>query len=165
MGRDKTRIKLGNKTMLDLVQAAAVGTGLPVRIIRRDLVPRCGPIGGVYTAFQKCKADAILFLACDMPFVTSDLILRFIRKFETLGRPVFARAEAGGAPGFPFILPASAAPIVRQQIRRREFSLFNLATKLHATTPRLPGHLHPLLANINHPQDLRAARNRKDSKI
>ena len=73
LGRDKARVRLGRRTLLAHVRRAAKELGLPVRVIRRDLVPRCGPLGGVFTALKTSRADAELFLACDMPFVSASL--------------------------------------------------------------------------------------------
>src|SRR5437867_5654697 len=73
MGRDKSRLRLGSKTLLRLIRIEAGELGLPLRVIRRDLIPRCGPLGGVYTALKTSKAEAELFLACDMPFVSAGL--------------------------------------------------------------------------------------------
>src|SRR5262245_26747021 len=73
MGRNKSRLSLGNITMLGHIRKTAEATGLPVRVIRRDCVPKCGPLGGIYTALKTTEADAILFLACDMPLVTTEL--------------------------------------------------------------------------------------------
>ena len=72
MGRDKSRLKLGRRTMLGHIRAEAKTLGLPVRVIRRDLVPRCGPLGGIFTALKTTSADGVLFLACDMPFIRSE---------------------------------------------------------------------------------------------
>src|ERR1700691_5640250 len=78
MGRDKARLRLGGKTLLRRVRDVAAQTQWPARGIRRDLVARCGPLGGVYTALQTTSADNVLFLACDMPFVTIELVERLI---------------------------------------------------------------------------------------
>src|SRR6266566_1093085 len=74
MGRDKSRLRLGRRTMLGHIRGEARKLGFPVRVIRRDAVPRCGPLGGVYTALKTTRAHAVVFLACDMPFVSADLI-------------------------------------------------------------------------------------------
>src|SRR5258707_12187115 len=104
MGRDKARVRLGKRTMLGQVQTAAAATGLPVRVIRRDCVPRCGPIGGIYTALSSTTSTAILFLACDMPFVSSELMRRLIKEFQNSGKPLFVRSGPGHRLGFPFLL-------------------------------------------------------------
>src|SRR5689334_13117942 len=74
MGLDKSRLKLGRRTLLGHIRAEAKRTGLPVRVIRRDCVPRCGPLGGIFTALKSTRAEWVLFLACDMPFVSGELM-------------------------------------------------------------------------------------------
>lgn len=68
MGRDKARLRLRGRTLLAWVRAAARATGWPVRVIRRDLVPRCGPLGecglrcvaagrsGLYFSHATCRS-------------------------------------------------------------------------------------------------------------
>src|SRR5213594_4238966 len=72
MGRDKTLLRLGQHTLLRHARLAADGLHLPVRVIRRDLLPRCGPLSGIYTGLKTSHAEAELFLACDMPFVSAE---------------------------------------------------------------------------------------------
>jgi len=158
MGCDKTRVRLGKITMLGQVRAAAAATGLPVRIIRRDRVRRCGPIGGVYTALASTSSTAILFLACDMPFVSSELMRRLIKDFQASGKPLFVHSGPNHSPGFPFVLPKGSLEAVSGQIRRCEFSLGALAKLVHAKTARLPRSLARQLTNINEPKDLESAR-------
>ena len=83
MGRDKARHRLGSKTLLAIIDLEARRLGLPVRIIRRDLVRRCGPLGGIYTALKTSEAAAELFLACDMPFVSTDLLTSVLETWKT----------------------------------------------------------------------------------
>src|SRR5262245_28525621 len=78
LGRDKTRVRLGPLTLLGVVRAVAGELGLPVRIIRRDLVPRCGPVGGVFTGLKTSPNQAELFLACDMPFLSVAFLKEFL---------------------------------------------------------------------------------------
>ena len=70
MGVDKARLRLGGRTLLARVREHAAQLGFRVRVVRKDLVPPCGPLGGIYTAMKRSRADALLFLSCDMPFVT-----------------------------------------------------------------------------------------------
>ncbi|HWF19468.1 MAG TPA: molybdenum cofactor guanylyltransferase [Verrucomicrobiae bacterium] len=172
MGRDKSRVRLGPQTMLEHVRAAAARTGLPVRVIRRDAVPRCGPLGGIYTALKRSRAEMVLFLACDMPFVPSELLERMVNAFgrdgalrSTLRKDGAARrpcqfatalfASKNGRAGFPFLLRREfALPVVTKQIQAGEYSLQSLAKKLRAKTLRFSAGQ---LANINTPAELKKA--------
>src|SRR5439155_17584451 len=153
MGRDKARLRLGRCTMVAIVRAVAGQTNLPVRVIRRDLVPRCGPLGGVYTALKTTRADAVLFLACDMPLVTTELIefvLRRVQRISGNWKPsihvaLFVRTR--GRVGFPLVLARESVESVRQQIEKREFSLQSLAKALTATILPLKGPWSRLLFN------------------
>src|SRR5206468_11629485 len=78
MGRDKSRLHMGGRTLLAHIRRTAKMIGLPHRIIRRDLVVHCGPVGGLYTALVASRADATLFLSCDMPFVSAVLFVKVI---------------------------------------------------------------------------------------
>lgn len=156
MGRDKARVVFQGRTLLAQTRAVAKDLGCPVRIIRRDLVERCGPLGGVFTALTKSRADAVLFLACDMPFVSVEL-LKDLEKRLPPGRPaVFAALD--GLAGFPFIVRRDTLALVEQQIARKEFSLQKLAAALDARLWNVPARRRSELRNLNSPEDLRAVR-------
>ena len=53
MGSDKAGVRIGGKTMLWHIQRAVEPLALPFRVIRRDTVPRCGPLGGCPDRFAK----------------------------------------------------------------------------------------------------------------
>lgn len=156
MGRDKARLRLGRRTLLGHVRAAARQTGLPVRVIRRDLVPRCGPLGGIYTALKTSRTDTVLFLACDMPFVSAALLGR-LRHRAARSKAVFTGSSDRA--GFPFLLRRTTLSVVEGQLAAQKFSIQSLAQKLRAITLRPPGGPAELL-NINTPADWRSARQR-----
>jgi molybdopterin-guanine dinucleotide biosynthesis protein A len=157
MGRDKATMRLGAKTMVGHVRAVARLTGLKVRIIRKDLVPRCGPLGGIYTALKTTRANTVLFLACDMPFVTVDLLNRVIKSH--------AQSRAGGSvfvvsddmPSFPFMLPREAIVAVEKQISKNRFSMHALASTLKAKRLRVGETWRSQLRNINSLADVTSA--------
>jgi molybdenum cofactor guanylyltransferase len=157
MGREKARLRLGRKTLLGWVRTAAENSAWPVRIIRRDAVARCGPMGGVYTALRSTRADRVLFLACDMPFVTPDLLDTLIAMAMAKNVAIFTKNIFAKEIGFPFVLHRDFLTKVEQQLRLRRFSLQNLAKicRARAFAPRLPPHT---LMNLNTPGDFRAAR-------
>jgi molybdopterin-guanine dinucleotide biosynthesis protein A len=91
MGEDKALIEFDGRPMVEYVLDAArqvadetfiVATDRPeyerfgCRVVP-DRLPRSGSLGGIYTAISEAKHDRVLVLACDMPFVNTDL-LRFM---------------------------------------------------------------------------------------
>ena len=156
MGRPKSRLRLGKRTLIGHVRWAAAQVGLPIKIQRRDAVPRSGPLGGIYTALSRSRADAILFLACDMPFVSPELIRQLIRDFKRHRRPAFI--TQADEKGFPCILPRDCLPQVSAQLQRKQLSIQRLAEVLKAKSLRIPKAQAAELLNINTDDDLALAR-------
>jgi molybdenum cofactor guanylyltransferase len=147
MGQDKRRLRLGSQTLLGHVRRLASTLSLEVRVIRKDLVPRCGPLGGIYTGLKTSVQDAELFLSCDMPFVSPELLRDLLKH----GPPAFV--EHAGTVGFPAVLRANQADVVEAEIRAGRLSLQNLARRLRAKRFRLTGAKARQLFNINTPAD------------
>jgi molybdopterin-guanine dinucleotide biosynthesis protein A len=165
MGRDKSGLRVGRRTMLAHARQAARTLGLPVRVIRRDLVPRCGPLGGVLTALKTSRAQGELFLACDMPFVSVALLRKLLRVLSGSRRAAFTLIDR--LAGFPFVLRVECAPIVEAHIAAKEFSLQALARALRAPLVSPPGRECKATFNINTRADLAAARavnSRRDTR-
>src|SRR6266568_5804271 len=152
MGRDKSRLRLGGRTLLAHIRTTAKVIGLPHRIIRRDLVTQCGPLGGLYTALVTSRADATLFLSCDMPFVSTGLLEMLLRKAKHNENALFV--EANGLVGFPLVLfRHTALPVVESQLEKMGLSLQRLAQALRAQTIRLAARQARELFNVNTQDD------------
>lgn len=156
MGRDKARLRLGNRTMLAHIRVTAKSVGLPVRTISRDLVPRCGPLGGIFTALKTTRARVVLFLACDMPFVSAGLLEFLLGKFSPKQSALFTQANR--QVGFPFLIARNKLSVVEKQIARKEFSIHKLAPALRARKIKLPKRFAGQLQNINTLEELNRAR-------
>lgn len=154
MGRDKTRMRLGRRTLCGHARHVAESLCADVRVIRRDLLPRCGPLGGVYTGLKTSAHAFEMFLSCDMPFITPALL----RRLKQMKSPAFV--EHDGRVGFPFILSVSHLEIVETEIRAGRFSLQNLAKRLKAKRLRVRGRNARQLYNINTAADWREAQQR-----
>jgi molybdenum cofactor guanylyltransferase len=181
MGRDKSGLRLGRTTMLGHIGKTARATGLPVRILRRDCIPKCGPLSGIYTALKTTKAHAILFLACDMPLVTPELIRFLLQRLgenfpetsiEPRPEPAARRphshgnffVRSRGRPGFPFVLPRETLETVDRQIQLGDYSLQGLAKSLRATILVLTRRWSPQLFNVNNREDWTAVKRRLQGK-
>src|SRR2546421_10419466 len=156
MGRDKSRLRIGRRTMLSHIRKTALSAGFPVDVIRRDSVPRCGPIGGIYTGLKRTRSDLVLFLACDMPFVSTELIRFLFQQGRTSERALFTRSEGGV--GFPTLLSRSHLETVAAQFKKKQISLQSLAKRLQARVIRPPLSFRGQLRNINTPADWEEAR-------
>lgn len=155
MGRDKSRLRLGRSTFLGQIKRTAAQLHLPIRVIRKDLIPNCGPLSGAFTGLKKSKVDAVLFLSCDMPFVGVELLRRLIATASGRREAVFV--STNGVPGFPFVLPATALPVLERMLGEGRRSLWMLAKKLAARKVRVRGPARELM-NINTPDELVIAR-------
>lgn len=155
MGGDKLRLRIGRRTTLGHVRALAGALGQPTRLIRRDLVPRCGPIGGIYTALKRARKKTILILSGDMPFVSMEFVEKLVGSLRECDRAAFARSEAGF--GFPAIVRAEGLAAVESQMARGKRSIQALAGALGARGYRPPAALAEDLFNLNTPADWEAA--------
>jgi molybdopterin-guanine dinucleotide biosynthesis protein A len=156
MGRDKTRLRWGRYTLLGWVRWQASQLGYPVRVIRRDLVPRCGPLGGVYTALKRSGGRPVVLLSADMPFVSTALLKWLVRQSRAGKKAVFLRDRDRA--GFPFVLPGSSLELVEYQLARQQFSLQKLAAALSAQVTKCPRRFAGELFNVNTPGEWAQAR-------
>jgi molybdenum cofactor guanylyltransferase len=157
MGQPKARLRLGKLTLLGHARKNAAGLRLPLRVVRKDLVRRCGPLGGIYSALKTTKAFAVVFVPCDMPFLSAMSLRRCLAAFDGQ-RPVFAVARWQA--GFPIILPVALRQVIKNRIDVGKFALHELACVTGARLVRLPAKE---VFNINTPEDLAEAQKRCNS--
>src|SRR6476469_4077973 len=79
MGKPKAAMELDGLPLIEWSKRIARGAGLPYRVIDRDVGESRGPISGIQTAFKTTRANAIIFLSCDMPFVRSETLRKLVR--------------------------------------------------------------------------------------
>ena len=155
MGKEKAQIRLGRRTLLGHARLLASTLGLPFRVLRVDRLPGHGPLGGIETALGGAKAERVLFLSCDMPFLQRDLVERLL---AVPAPAVFATVH--GNVGFPFCLALEILPKVEAQLAAGQLSLQAFARKIRARRLRVPKADWPQLDNLNTPAELAAARAR-----
>jgi len=104
MGTDKSQLVLGGQSFVERIAVALAATTSSVTIVREnseletrnskletgfkplktatDIFPGWGALGGVHAALAACSASWALVVACDFPFVTSELFATLARGRE-----------------------------------------------------------------------------------
>lgn len=96
MGQDKRFLSIGARTLLERGLCTMHSLFHHVRIVIaqdspllsanvpvfRDVVPRCGSLGGLYTGLHMSSTPYIFLVACDMPFLNVNLIRYMIELKE-----------------------------------------------------------------------------------
>jgi len=158
LGSDKSRIRLGRRTLLGHTKAALQSAGFKPKVLDTDRQPGLGPVGGIDTALRSARHSRLLFVGCDMPFVSGELIEFFFHAATSGEGAMFTQHERGV--GFPFMLLREEMPVVEKQIAKGELSLQRLAKRLKARSWQPPANRVEELFNINTAADLAEAMNR-----
>ena len=158
MGRDKRTLRVGNRTLLSHTKAALSEAGWKARVVADDLKPGLGPLGGIATALRKTTHSRVLFVGCDMPFLSDELLRQFFDEAVSGAGSIFTRHAKGM--GFPFLLHRDDLKIVEQQIAKGALSLQRLAQRLAAREWEPSVRIERQLFNINTPDDFAEAKRR-----
>jgi molybdopterin-guanine dinucleotide biosynthesis protein A len=90
MGTDKSRLTIDGRSFTEHIARVLSHITSSVTVVGKnaddlglrstpDVFPEWGALGGLHAAMSACKTQWSLIVACDLPFVTSDL---FKRMFE-----------------------------------------------------------------------------------
>ena len=121
-----------------------------------DLVPDCGPLGGLHAALTEARADAVFVVACDMPYITG----RFVTYLLSLANDVeivVPRTERGYHP-LCAVYARTCLKMVARRLAERRLKLADLfadARTRVVTGEDIDtfGDRHRLLANVNTPEE------------
>ncbi len=96
-----------------------------------DAIKGIGPIGGLYSSLMASKNEWNLVVACDMPFV-SESFLRELIAFEKKGFNALVPQNTNKQyEALCALYSKSCIPIIENQIKKKEFGLYQLLNKLH----------------------------------
>ena len=138
-----------------LVGGSPAPQGDSVRVVK-DLVPGCGPLGGMHAALDAAAGDATMVVACDMPYLSA----RFLAHLLTLtadADAVVPRTELGHHPLCAAYTRACLAPAAAR-LARGHLKMLDLLDDVRVrvvTTEEIDefGDHTRLLANVNTPAD------------
>ena len=121
----------------------------------KDLVPGCGPIGGIYTALESAKEGWVAVLPGDMPYLTSEVYNYLLGKTED-ERPIVAVSPDGIEP-LVSLWPVKCSSFLKERISKRNYKLREALSGCMAVEEDI-SHLvksEPrLLLNINYQDDI-----------
>jgi len=191
MGRDKALMELEGQTLmaravavLEMVLAEVVVVAprrqryadLQVALVP-DVHPGLGPVGGMHAALLHGAGRSVFVLACDMPFVTSDLVRWILGSRPFMAPEGFAASRARarvvrdrhGAQPLCGLYSGGCLPAVGRALEERRLSaqdlLNHLDTEYKDLDPEADWYSPHLLSNVNVLQDFMelAAALEKDS--
>lgn len=173
MGRDKALLTSGGVRLIERATSLLNGIfttvvvsadrvenyaflGLPVL---PDLNKNCGPLGGIHAALTSTNAEHLFILACDMPFVSGELIRYLTDAHES----ALATVPSAGGRVHPLcgLYSRKATAAIEDSFSSGNYSMQELLRRLNAAvipvTPDLPFYTPSLLDNINDPADQQRA--------
>jgi len=177
-GRDKSALVVDGRTILErqlsmlatlTEDVMIVGSGrgaepsAPPAVVDRhavrfvaDAVPGCGPLGGLHAALSAAHGDAVLLIACDMPFVAGPFAA-YLLSLAPDAAIVVPRTERGYHPLCAVYTRACLEPVAARLADRR-LRMRELVDEMPARVVPVEeidrfGDWHRLLANVNTPAE------------
>ncbi len=173
MGCDKSALVLGNVSVLERVGGAMAPLVGRIRVIgdrvteprgyavQPDLRPGLGPLSGIHAALATAESSTVLVVACDLPFVTTELFAGLLELLKDGTEAVVPRVSGRAVPVCALYrrvcLERLQACLDRGELKAQQF-VASLATT-YADEDVLE-RLDPqgiCLKNINTPEDFERA--------
>ncbi len=178
-GQDKSALVVEGRTIFDrqlselsqiadeiLLVGGTRPPGLPapragVTLIA-DLMPGCGPLGGLHAALTAARGEPVIVVACDMPYLSAPFLAYLVDRAGERRGPgeplaVVPQTERGYHPMCAAYTRAVIEPIERRLAAGRLTMMDLLADlRLRVATARdiaRFGDPHRLLANVNTPAE------------
>jgi molybdenum cofactor guanylyltransferase len=161
-GRDKSALLVDGRAILDH-QIAALAPAVDdvvivggARAAIHDIMPGCGPLGGLHTALTAARGDAVLLIACDMPYLSTPF-LAYLLSLAAGADIVVPQTERGYHPLCAVYtracLEPAAARLADRRLRLRDLVDSMRTRVVPIDEIRQFGDPDRLLANVNTPAD------------
>jgi signal transduction histidine kinase/GTP:adenosylcobinamide-phosphate guanylyltransferase len=135
MGREKALVKVGDRTLIEhmvhllkpIIPKPMIITNTPAKFaflqlpIYQDLYPDSGPLGGIHTALKKSTHSHVLILACDLPFVTTQVIRQLCD--HALGHDIVAVDAGSGVEPLCAVYSKACLPEIEKQLSGGRFKV------------------------------------------
>lgn len=147
----KERMPAFMNVYLSVEQAA------PYEALDADLVidqyADMGPLGGILSGLEKCGADALPVVPCDMIPFPGDMALWMAEQYRKTGRPVIPCVK-GRILSFPGIYTKKMWPTLKQMEEAKDYRIRKVWETLRIPYEKVPVEDHGWkIANINSEED------------
>lgn len=145
MGQDKAFVKLAGKPLIQHVieRSRNLGQSETILIVNqpgryehfgfamyRDVCPNKGSLGGIYTALTYAQSPHTLVIACDMPFIQTELLRFMIAQISDAIDIVVPRI--GGYPqGLHAIYSQSCRQPIQEQLAANRLKVIRFYDRMH----------------------------------
>ena len=175
MGADKAALSLNGRTLLEHALAAIRPVSEQVFIIGsralygsfgpgyEDIVPGCGPLGGVHAALTHSQTELNLIIAVDTPFLTPELLRYLAKRAADASCMIVALRIAGYVQPLCAVYSRKFLPVAAVALQAGKYklaSLFPPESTLVITEPELEkfAFTADMFENLNTPEDMERAR-------
>lgn len=127
-------------------------------LLVEDEYKEIGPLGGLYSSLHFAKEEALLVVACDMPFVDQRVVLQLSEAWEKYHTSIVAVAEEKVQPLLA-VYEKKTLPVIKEQIENENYKMMELLNRIDYKTVVLRDS-HRAVQNINSKKDyIRLIRN------
>jgi len=175
MGTNKAFVKIGEQTLIERIidrtkdigqQETILITNTPDEYAHlhlpmySDVVPDSGSLGGICTAIHHSKTSHSIVIACDMPFVSADL-LRFMMTHAENADVVVPTVD-DYPQGLHAIYSKNCLESIRGKIEEKRLKVIGFYDDVHVTylDEEMLEKFNPevVFMNVNTPEELEKAR-------
>ncbi|NOX89967.1 MAG: molybdenum cofactor guanylyltransferase, partial [Calditrichaeota bacterium] len=120
--------------------------------VYRDIIPGCGPLGGIYTALNNFDSDWLAVLPVDMPLLDAEIYFHLWKQREDQ-RPVVAKTKKG-IESMVSLWHKSNLSFIEERIKIRQWSIYRVLNEMNAVQVNFPPEKQIQFFNINYKEDL-----------
>ena len=168
MGTDKSQLLIENQTFVERITTTLLTITDSVRLVGArdnsqlptvpDVYAQWGALGGLHAAVSACRRDWAIIVACDLPFVTSDLLRRLASLRENYDAVVPIQQDGRPQPLCAFYRAETCATRATELIeagRRRPLDLLDSVNTRWIDFAELANldQAERFFVNINTPDD------------
>ncbi len=170
MGTPKALIPIDGSTLLERTVATAssitddilllgqppfdLPTSVNLLTIVPDHHPHTGPIGGLESLLISRPNAHCILLACDMPYLSVDLLKRLIEPNDGLDAVVCTTTTEPACHPCCALYKQSSLPAVQAALQARSYGMIDLLSRLRVRRIELTGDEPRWVENWNEPQDV-----------